>query len=143
MLGVVAIGVDAQAVAETRFFGDQFLGDVLDIGQQPRVRRFELVQHLGQRHVARPLTSACVEGVDPAHRRVAWRAAAGADRKLISAVNVFDVFEGASLGDGKKSVAIEVVIQPTDKTLTDEDFEALTGKIVGNVVKTTGGALRA
>ena len=71
------------------------------------------------------------------------RAATGADRKLISAVNVFDVFEGASVGEGKKSVAIEVVIQPTDKTLTDEDFEALTGKIVGNVVKTTGGTLRA
>jgi len=71
------------------------------------------------------------------------RAATGADRKLISAVNVFDVFEGASVGEGKKSVAIEVVIQPTDKTLTDEDFEALTAKIVGNVVKTTGGTLRA
>ncbi|MCR6500651.1 phenylalanine--tRNA ligase subunit beta [Shinella sp. CPCC 101442] len=71
------------------------------------------------------------------------RAATGADRKLISAVNVFDVFEGASVGEGKKSVAIEVVIQPTDKTLTDEDFEALTAKIVGNVMKTTGGALRA
>jgi len=71
------------------------------------------------------------------------RAATGADRKLISAVNVFDVFEGASLGEGKKSVAIEVVIQPVDKTLTDEDFEALTARIVGNVVKTTGGTLRA
>jgi phenylalanyl-tRNA synthetase beta chain len=71
------------------------------------------------------------------------RAATGADRKLIAAVNVFDVFEGASLGEGKKSIAIEVVFQPTDKTLTDEDFEALTAKIVGNVVKTTGGTLRA
>jgi len=71
------------------------------------------------------------------------RAASGADRKLIAAVNVFDVFEGASLGEGRKSIAIEVVIQPVDKTLTDEDFEALTAKIVGNVVKTTGGTLRA
>lgn len=71
------------------------------------------------------------------------RAATGADRKLITAVNVFDVFEGASVGEGKKSIAIEVVIQPTDKTLTDEDFEALTAKIVANVAKTTGGVLRA
>ncbi|MCV3736276.1 phenylalanine--tRNA ligase subunit beta [Rhizobium sp. TRM96647] len=71
------------------------------------------------------------------------RAAAGADRKLITSVNVFDVFEGASVGDGRKSVAIEVVIQPSDKTLTDEDFEALTVKIVTNVAKTTGGVLRA
>jgi phenylalanyl-tRNA synthetase beta chain len=40
-------------------------------------------------------------------------------------------------------VAIEVQIQPVDKTLTDEDFEALTAKIVGNVEKSTGGVLRA
>ena len=70
------------------------------------------------------------------------KAAAGADRKLVSGVNVFDVFEGASLGEGKKSVAIEVQIQPADRTLTDEDFEALTQKIVANVTKTTGGVLR-
>ncbi len=71
------------------------------------------------------------------------KAATSADRKLITGVNVFDVFEGASLGEGKKSIAIEVLIQPVDKTLTDEDFEALTGKIVANVEKTTGGVLRA
>ena len=71
------------------------------------------------------------------------KAAASADRKLIAAVNVFDVFEGASLGPDKKSIAIEVVIQPVEKTLTDEDFDALTAKIVGNVTKTTGGTLRA
>jgi phenylalanyl-tRNA synthetase beta chain len=71
------------------------------------------------------------------------KAATSADRKLITGVNVFDVFEGVSLGEGKKSIAIEVLIQPVDKTLTDEDFEALTGKIVANVEKTTGGVLRA
>ena len=70
------------------------------------------------------------------------RAAAGADRKLITGVNVFDIFEGASLGDGKKSIAIEVQIQPAERTLTDEDFEALTQKIIANVTKTTGGVLR-
>ncbi|MEB2844920.1 phenylalanine--tRNA ligase subunit beta [Rhizobiales bacterium RZME27] len=71
------------------------------------------------------------------------KAAQTADRKLITGVNVFDVFAGASLGEDKKSVAIEVLIQPVDKTLTDEDFEALTKKIVANVEKTTGGVLRA
>ena len=71
------------------------------------------------------------------------RAATGADRKLITGVTVFDVFEGAALGEGRKSVAIEVVIQPVDRTLTDEDFEALTGKIVAAVTKATGGTLRA
>ena len=71
------------------------------------------------------------------------KAASSADRKLVAGVNVFDVFEGASLGDGKKSVAIEVIIQPAERTLTDEDFEALTGKIIANVTKNTGGVLRA
>ena len=70
------------------------------------------------------------------------KAASGADRKLVSGVNVFDVFEGASVGEGKKSVAIEVQIQPVDRTLTDEDFEALTQKIVASVTKFTGGVLR-
>ena len=71
------------------------------------------------------------------------RAAAGADRKLITGVNVFDVFEGAALGERKKSIAIEVSIQPVEKTLTDEDFEALAKRIVDNVHKQTGGTLRA
>ena len=70
------------------------------------------------------------------------RAAASADKKLITDVRVFDVFEGASLGEGRKSLAIEVSIQPLDRTLTDEDFEALAGKIVDSVAKQTGGVLR-
>jgi len=74
---------------------------------------------------------------------VLTRAAASADKKLITGVSVFDIFEGASLGEGKKSVAIEVAIQPTERTLTDEDFEALAGRIIENVGKQTGGVLRA
>ncbi|MER8379061.1 phenylalanine--tRNA ligase subunit beta [Mesorhizobium sp. M1399] len=70
------------------------------------------------------------------------RAALAADRKLISGVSVFDVFEGAALGAAKKSIAIEVSIQPVEKTLTDEDFEALAKRIVENVGKRTGGVLR-
>jgi phenylalanyl-tRNA synthetase beta chain len=70
------------------------------------------------------------------------KAASGADKKLIADARVFDVFEGASLGSGKKSVAIEVAIQPTDRTLTDEDLEALAARIVANVEKSTGGVLR-
>jgi phenylalanyl-tRNA synthetase beta chain len=70
------------------------------------------------------------------------RAALSADKKLITGVSVFDIFEGAALGEGKKSIAIEVSIQPVERTLTDEDFEALAGRIVDNVKKQTGGALR-
>ncbi|MCP4384325.1 MAG: phenylalanine--tRNA ligase subunit beta, partial [Hyphomicrobiales bacterium] len=70
------------------------------------------------------------------------RAAEGADRKLISGVNVFDLFENPALGDDKKSLAIEVTLQPVEKTLTDEDIEAAAGKIVAAVEKATGGVLR-
>ncbi len=70
------------------------------------------------------------------------RAVGAADKKLITGVRVFDVFEGAALGEGRKSLGIEVSIQPVEKTLTDEDFEALAGKIVANVEKQTGGVLR-
>jgi phenylalanyl-tRNA synthetase beta chain len=70
------------------------------------------------------------------------KAALAADRKLVSAANVFDLFEGASLGENKKSVAIEVAIQPVDKTLTDDDLETLTKAIIANVTKQTGGVLR-
>jgi phenylalanyl-tRNA synthetase beta chain len=71
------------------------------------------------------------------------RAAAAADKKLITGVRVFDVFEGAALGADKKSIAIEVAIQPVEKTLTDEDFETLGTRIVENVAKQTGGVLRS
>ncbi|TIW75012.1 MAG: hypothetical protein E5V53_30855, partial [Mesorhizobium sp.] len=66
-----------------------------------------------------------------------------ADKKLVTGVSVFDVFEGASLGASKTSIAIEVSIQPVEKTLTDEDFEALAKRIVENVNRQTGGVLRA
>ena len=69
------------------------------------------------------------------------RAASGADA-LIEGVNVFDVFEGASLGDEHKSLAIEVTLQPVDGTLTDEAIDAVSNRIVAAVEKATGGALR-
>ncbi|GHC66961.1 phenylalanine--tRNA ligase subunit beta [Limoniibacter endophyticus] len=71
------------------------------------------------------------------------KAAANADKKLIAGTNVFDVFESPSLGEGRKSVAIEIVIQPQDRTLTDEDFELLSKAVIENVKKHTGAELRA
>ncbi|CAN7223285.1 phenylalanine--tRNA ligase subunit beta [Phyllobacterium sp. LjRoot231] len=70
------------------------------------------------------------------------RAALAGDKKLITGVQVFDLFEGAALGVDKKSVAIEVAIQPQERTLNDEDLEALTKRIVESVGKQTGGVLR-
>ncbi|EJF85079.1 phenylalanine--tRNA ligase subunit beta [Candidatus Bartonella washoeensis] len=70
------------------------------------------------------------------------RAASGADKKLIHSVQVFDVFEDSSIGEDKKSIAIELTIQPIERTLTDEDLEELALKVIENVTKTTGAYLR-
>ena len=70
------------------------------------------------------------------------RAALGADKNLVAEVGVFDVFDGESLGAGRKSVAISVTLQPTERTLTDAEIDAVSDKIVASVEKQTGGTLR-
>ena len=69
-------------------------------------------------------------------------AARGADKALIDEVRVFDEFSGGSLGDGRKSLAITVRLQPRHATLTDKEIEAVGAKVVEKVVKATGGELR-
>ncbi|WP_171229843.1 MULTISPECIES: phenylalanine--tRNA ligase subunit beta [unclassified Ruegeria] len=69
-------------------------------------------------------------------------AAAGADKALIEDVRVFDEFIGGSLGEGKKSLAITVRLQPTEQTLKEKDIEAVAEKIIAKVSKATGGVLR-
>ncbi|MFZ1103141.1 MAG: phenylalanine--tRNA ligase subunit beta [Hyphomicrobiaceae bacterium] len=71
------------------------------------------------------------------------RAAFGADRKLIANVSVFDVFEGKALGEGKKSLALEVTLQPRERTLTDAEIEAVAQRIIAEVGRATGGQIRA
>jgi len=63
------------------------------------------------------------------------RAVKGADKKLITDARIFDLFEGPSVGEGKKSLAVEVTLQPTDATLTDEDLKALSDKVVASANK--------
>src|SRR5262245_19699101 len=71
------------------------------------------------------------------------KAVLAADKALIAGVKVFDLFEDASLVAGKKSLALEVTLQPTDKTLTDEEIEAVSAKVVAQVKKATGGEIRS
>jgi phenylalanyl-tRNA synthetase beta chain len=71
------------------------------------------------------------------------RAAQSVDKRLISNVIVFDVYEGKGIEPDKKSIAIAVTIQPREKTMTDAEIEALSAKIVAEVTKRTGGVLRA
>ena len=64
------------------------------------------------------------------------------DRALVTGVAVFDVYEGRGVPDEKKSVALEVTIQPRGKTLTDADLDALCATIIDVVSTNTGGVLR-
>ena len=71
------------------------------------------------------------------------KAVRGADKKLIVNVALFDVYQGKGVAEGKKSLAVEVTLQPREKTLTDEEIEAVSARIIAQVEKATGGALRA
>jgi phenylalanyl-tRNA synthetase beta chain len=70
------------------------------------------------------------------------KAVRAAEKKLIANVNVFDLFEAESLGPGKKSLALEVTLQPTEKTLTDEEIDAVAARLIEAVGKATGGEIR-
>ena len=70
------------------------------------------------------------------------RAARGAERTLITKVSLFDVYEGEKVPQGQKSLAIEVVLQPRERSLTDAEIEAVCARIVAAVGKATGGVLR-
>ena len=71
------------------------------------------------------------------------RAIRGTDKNLITAVDIFDVYQGKGVEAGKKSLALGVTIQPMEKTLTDEEINALCQKIIEAAQKQTGAALRA
>ena len=77
---------------------------------------------------------------------VAINAAQGADKALIESVRLFDQFTGdkaeAQMGEGKKAIALTVRLQPTEKTLTEAEIEAVSAKIIEKVAKATGGTLR-
>ncbi|HUG62975.1 MAG TPA: phenylalanine--tRNA ligase subunit beta [Methylomirabilota bacterium] len=89
--------------------------------------------------VARDFAFVVDEGVEAAK---ILKAAEGADRKLISGVSLFDVYRGEHVGAGRKSVAVEVTLKPTERTLTDEDIDAVSKAIVAAVTKATGATLR-
>ena len=71
------------------------------------------------------------------------RAAEGAEKALISRINVFDVFQGQGVPAGKKSLALEITLTPAGRTLTEAEIEAVSAKIVAQVKKATGAELRS
>ncbi|MGC2200311.1 MAG: phenylalanine--tRNA ligase subunit beta [Stellaceae bacterium] len=71
------------------------------------------------------------------------RAARVVDRKLVSEIRLFDVYEGAGLPAGKKSLAITVVLQPQERSLTDADIEGFSKRLITQIERATGGQLRS
>ena len=71
------------------------------------------------------------------------KAAQGAERQLVTGIEVFDVYEGSGIDPDKKSVAIAVTLQPVGKTLTDAEIEDVSARIVAEIVKKTGATLRS
>jgi phenylalanyl-tRNA synthetase beta chain len=70
------------------------------------------------------------------------RIARGIDKQLIAGVTLFDVYDGKGMEPGRKSIAIEVKLQPREKTLTDTEIDAFSQKLVAEVAKKTGATLR-
>ena len=70
------------------------------------------------------------------------RAAMGADKKMITAAEIFDVYQGDNVAADQKSVALNVSIQPQEKSMTDEEIEALSKKIINSIETKTGAKLR-
>lgn len=70
------------------------------------------------------------------------RAAKGAERNLVTGAMLFDRYQGKGVPDGKISLAIAVTLQPTEKSLTDAEIEAVCAKIIAEVGKKTGATLR-
>ena len=70
------------------------------------------------------------------------RAVKGADKAAITGVSLFDVFTGQGVPEGQKSLALEVTLQPGEKSFTDEELKAVSDKIVGAAAK-IGAVLRA
>ena len=64
------------------------------------------------------------------------------ERRLLREVTLFDVYEGKNLPEGKKSYAIAITLQDSEKTLNDKQIEAVMNKIIGNLTKKLGAELR-
>jgi len=65
------------------------------------------------------------------------------DKQLIKEVKIFDVYQGDNIAQGKKSIAFNVTLEPKDKTLSDNDIEEVSKKIILIVQETTGATLRS
>ena len=64
------------------------------------------------------------------------------EKKLLKSVKLFDVYEGKNLPEGKKSYAVNFMLQDEQKTLNDKQIDAIMQKIIANLKKQLGAELR-
>jgi phenylalanyl-tRNA synthetase beta chain len=112
----------------------------LDAVPEPRAARAKPPLHLS---VFQPIERDFAFVVDRAlPAETVLRAARSVDRKLVAEIRLFDVYQGAGLPDGKKSLALTIVLQPQERTLTDAEIEGFSNRLIAQVEKATGGQLR-
>ncbi len=150
--GVLRLGKNVLA-----YFGEIHPGILKKMGIKQRVMAFEVVlsniplPRISGDKAKKKLALSAFQPVDkdlafvldktvPAVNVIS--AAKTVDREHITDVRIFDVYEGENLPENKKSIAIGLTFQPTDKTFTDQDIEVLMNKVIQEVRKKTGGELR-
>ena len=89
--------------------------------------------------VTRDLSFVCDEALTVAKAEQTITAAAG---KLLRSVKLFDIYRGANLGEGKKSLAFSLELRADDRTLTDSDSEAVTVKVLAALKDKLNAVLR-
>lgn len=137
-------------------FGALHPGVLKQLGVDGPLYGFELNLNALPRMKVRPTKTKSVlerAGLTPSRRDLAFvvdastpageisRLARAADKKLITAVEIFDVYTGEGVEEGKKSVAIDVTIQPREK-MNDEALQAVMDAVIASVAKGVGGVLR-
>ncbi len=112
----------------------------LDAVPEPRTARAKPPLHLSVFQAIERDFAFVVDRELPAETLL--RAARGVDRGLVAEIRLFDVYEGTGLPEGKKSLAITIVLQPQERTLTDAEIEGFSKRLIAQVEKATGGQLR-
>ncbi|HAU29737.1 MAG TPA: phenylalanine--tRNA ligase subunit beta [Rhodospirillaceae bacterium] len=137
------------------WFGELHPGVLETLGIKGRIVAFEVVlSRLPQprrKGTARPMLH--LSSFQPVRRDFAFvmdagmeagkliRAIRGVDKTLVSDVSVFDIYVGPGVGEGRKSLAVSVVLQPLDHTLSDAEIEGFSVKVVA-AAQAAGATLR-
>ena len=89
--------------------------------------------------VTRDLAIVCDESVTVAQAEAVIEAAAG---KLLQSITLFDIYRGANIGEGRKSLAFSLSLRADDRTLTDSDSEQTVSRILSALGEKLGATLR-